>query len=112
MEYCGGGDLGSVLNKARKTNRLLPEDTIWRYFYQILLALYYCHSTGSTSDDYTSGGRKTQQILHRDIKPENVFLSEQDHVKLGDFGLSKQMGLQALTHTYVGVCIFSSLKLA
>jgi hypothetical protein len=31
-----------------------------------------------------------------------VFLSD-DHVKLGDFGLSKDMGTSAFTDTYVGV---------
>ena len=67
-------------------------------------------------------------MLHRDLKPENgasrfrlpstespvecpfplthclppVFMSD-DFVKLGDFGLSKDMGTSAFTSTYVGV---------
>lgn len=69
------------------------------------------------------GGKGRCQVLHRDLKPENgesdlfhcitwrvrrtmliqaVFLSD-DFVKLGDFGLSKDMGSAAFTSTYVGV---------
>ena len=29
-------------------------------------------------------------IAHRDIKPENIMLSDDDEIKLIDFGLSKQ----------------------
>jgi len=32
MEYCGGGDLSTIIKQATKQNRLLPEDTIWNYF--------------------------------------------------------------------------------
>lgn len=29
-----------------------------------------------------------QNIIHRDLKPENIFLTENDTIKLGDFGIS------------------------
>lgn len=44
-----------------------------------------------------------KQVLHRDLKPENVFLSTENEIKLGDFGLSKQITAATLASTYVGV---------
>ena len=127
MEYCGGGDLSSVIKQAQKHSRLIPEETIWHYFMQILLALHYCHhpngnsrSVGSVAD--VEGQERRAQILHRDLKPDNgtfikpdivwphryvchfiVFLDEKNSVKLGDFGLSKVLTQASLANTYVGV---------
>jgi len=44
------------------------------WFVQLCLSLEYIH------------GRK---ILHRDIKSSNVFLTRNNTIKLGDFGISK-----------------------
>ena len=72
MEYCDGGDLSSVIKQCARQNRLLPEETVWSYFYQLLLALQHCHCPGIGAD-----GPKRQQILHRDLKPENGAQVEQ-----------------------------------
>ena len=76
MEFCGGGDLSSVIKQAQRHGRPIPEDTVWNYFMQILLALNYCHhptaqrrtSGGSSGDE---GSQRRAQILHRDLKPDN-----------------------------------------
>ncbi|KAG1731939.1 kinase-like domain-containing protein [Suillus lakei] len=116
MEYCGGGDLSTVIKQAQKYNRPVPEDTIWNYFMQILLALHYCHHPGShgrTGSGPSEGDAKEKrpQILHRDLKPDNVFLDQSNTVKLGDFGLSKALSQANFANTYVGTPYYMSPEL-
>ena len=55
----------------------MDEDIIWKIFFQLMLALDYCH-------------QREKKILHRDIKPANIFIdSTGSNIKLGDFGLSR-----------------------
>ncbi|OXC70621.1 hypothetical protein AYX13_00598 [Cryptococcus neoformans] len=115
MEYCTSGDLGTLIRRAQRNNSFLPEDKIWNIFLQIVLALHHCHwpaerpaNTGgrqSVVAPSTDGGVARYQVLHRDLKPENVFLSD-EFVKLGDFGLSKDMGTASFTSTYVGTPLY------
>lgn len=114
MEYCGGGDLSTVIKQAQKHNRPVPEDTIWNYFMQILLALHYCHHPGShgrIGSGTSEGDAKRPQILHRDLKPDNVFLDQSNTVKLGDFGLSKALSQANFANTYVGTPYYMSPEL-
>ncbi|KAF8153445.1 kinase-like domain-containing protein [Crassisporium funariophilum] len=122
MEYCGGGDLSTVIKQATKQIRPIPEDTIWNYFLQILLALHHCHhpnghgrsGSGSASNGgafESDGNSRRAQILHRDLKPDNVFLDENNTVKLGDFGLSKALAQASFANTYVGTPYYMSPEL-
>jgi NIMA (never in mitosis gene a)-related kinase 2 len=77
QEYCEGGDISKLIKKYKKDKQYIPEEMIWKFFMQIILALHEIHS------------RKEGKILHRDIKPANIFLDANNNVKLGDFGLSK-----------------------
>ncbi len=50
-------------------------------------------------------------VIHRDVKPSNCFLTADDRVKIGDFGLSKSLvGDSHLTRTgaFVGTPLFAS----
>lgn len=67
MDYCSNGTIRSKIK--------LSYENFIVYAKQMLDALSYCHSNN---------------VAHRDIKPENIFLDQYDHVKLGDFGFSKQ----------------------
>ncbi|KAI0644675.1 kinase-like domain-containing protein [Trametes meyenii] len=117
MEFCGGGDLSTIVKQAQRHNRPIPEDTVWNYFMQILLALNYCHHPngghGRTSSVGTDveGKERRAQILHRDLKPDNIFLDENNTVKLGDFGLSKALAQASFANTYVGTPYYMSPEL-
>ena len=64
----------------------IPETSVKRYIYQLLLALDYMHRNG---------------VFHRDIKPENILLKE-DGIKLADFGSCKRnLTLDKLHTEYV-----------
>ena len=38
------------------------------------------------------------KIVHRDLKPENIFMNKNMNIKIGDFGISKQLSSYK-THT-------------
>ncbi|KAA6404441.1 MAG: putative Serine/threonine-protein kinase Nek3 [Streblomastix strix] len=75
-EYCSHGDLRKQIAELQK----LPEEEhlnrVYQLFAQIILALDHLHS---------------HEVVHRDIKPENIFVMEDGSVRLGDFGLAKDM---------------------
>lgn len=81
----------------------ISEEIIWKIAYQLLLALQYCHNR--VSDEKGRGGK----VLHRDIKPANIFVDKSNHIKLGDFGLSREMGEHSeFAQTHVGTPYYMS----
>ena len=73
MEHIAGDDLSKRLESANK-----PFPVSWVLFWadQLLDALSYLHS-------------HEPPIIHRDIKPQNLKLTDENHIVLLDFGLSK-----------------------
>lgn len=111
MEFCEGGDLGSLIKRNRREKTTIPEEVVWAKLAQMVSALDACHN-GMPVNPNTGTGI-TPSILHRDLKPENVFLDSEHNVKLGDFGLSKQLEAStALASTYVGTPYYMSPELA
>lgn len=71
LDYCAGGELFFHLGKLGK----FPEPRARFYAAEIILAITYVHEL---------------DIIYRDLKPENVLLDSKGHVRLTDFGLSKE----------------------
>ena len=83
-------------SKTPKAFEPLTEETIRKYFRQLILAVEYCH--------------ETLNIIHRDIKPENILISDDDDIKLADFGVSlllKQDGNDLIRSNKGSVMFFS-----
>ena len=70
MEYLNGGELFFHLSQQRTFSEIRTKF----YIGEILIGLQYLHSHG---------------IIYRDLKPENVLLDHEGHIRLTDFGLSK-----------------------
>ncbi|HMT07056.1 MAG TPA: protein kinase [Pyrinomonadaceae bacterium] len=73
MEHISGDDLSSRLETAGKA---FPMSWVMFWADQLLDALSYLHS-------------HEPPIIHRDIKPQNLKLTDENHIVLLDFGLSK-----------------------
>jgi serine/threonine protein kinase len=71
MDFLNGGELFYHLRREQK----FDESRIKYYAAEIILALECLHKEG---------------IIYRDLKPENILLDSEGHVRLTDFGLSKQ----------------------
>lgn len=71
MDYCGGGELFFWLKKDRR----FSQQKARLFAAEIILALQALHS---------------HDIIYRDLKPENILLDLDGHLRLTDFGLSKE----------------------
>jgi len=84
MEYVSGGELFFHIGREKR----FSETRVRFYAGEILLALHYLHSKG---------------VVYRDLKLENLLLDADGHIKITDFGLSKEgIGLGDTTSTFCG----------
>jgi len=71
LEYLHGGEMFQHLKEAKR----FPEALSRFFVAEVILALEFLHS---------------KDIIYRDIKPENILVGADGHLKLTDFGLSKE----------------------
>ena len=84
MDLCAGGELFYLLHLKGR----MAESMAKFYFAEILLGLEYIHKQG---------------VAYRDLKPENVLIDIDGHIKLADFGLSKNLPTpDSLTNSFCG----------
>lgn len=74
MELCANNTLRTSIDQGL----YMEGNKIIKYFTEICEGLLYIHQNN---------------IIHRDLKPENIFLTTKDVIKIGDFGLSKQIAV-------------------
>ena len=80
MDFLNGGELFTYLRKEQRLN----EERAKLYSAEMIVAIGALHS---------------RDIIYRDLKPENVILDGDGHIKITDFGLSKQ-GVKKTDRTY------------
>eukprot|EP00096_Caligus_rogercresseyi_P009330 TRINITY_DN314_c0_g1_i8.p1 TRINITY_DN314_c0_g1~~TRINITY_DN314_c0_g1_i8.p1 ORF type:complete len:288 (+),score=75.22 TRINITY_DN314_c0_g1_i8:142-1005(+) len=69
LEYCSGGELFDRI----EPDKGMPESQAQGYFNQLMAGVEYLHGRG---------------VAHRDIKPENLLLTDNDVLKISDFGMA------------------------
>jgi serine/threonine protein kinase len=89
LDFCPGGELFFHLRRLGRFN----EEQARFYFSEITLAMEYLHNNG---------------IIYRDLKPENVLLDYDGHIKLVDFGTSRENSRDSRRFTYCGSAEYMS----
>ncbi len=87
MEYLAGGDLRSLLRRAKRRGKRFSPSAALFVAREVLAALAYAHA----KRDFHGEPLK---LIHRDVSPSNLLVSFDGEVKLTDFGIAK-----AATHT-------------
>jgi serine/threonine-protein kinase len=82
MEYMSNGTLENVMERKKE----LSTGEVIKYGIQVCRALDYSHQ---------------KRVIHRDIKPQNIMLTEENQIKVVDFGIARAVDLRDITQTGV-----------
>ena len=93
IEYAENGDLNKLLETNINKKVYFKENILINWLCQICSALKYIHY---------------KKIIHRDIKPANIFMNNLGQIKLGDFGISKNLKNLELASSFVGSAYYTA----
>jgi len=82
MDFINGGELFTYMINEKR----FSEERARFYASELILALQYIHS---------------MDIIYRDLKPENILVDSSGHIRLTDFGLSKDAMESQKTYSMV-----------
>ncbi len=82
MEYLPGGDLRTLLKRAKRRGKRFSPAAAIRICRETLSALAYAH----VKRDFDG---QPLRLIHRDVSPSNILVSYTGEVKLTDFGIAK-----------------------
>ncbi|NXF21410.1 E2AK2 kinase, partial [Rhodinocichla rosea] len=80
MEFCEKGTLEEWIVKTSKDRKY--HEMAQNSFLQIVKGVECIHS---------------EELIHRDLKPQNIFISHDNKIKIGDFGLVTSVAFETLT---------------
>lgn len=91
MEFCSGGDLAKFIDAQKK---LLDFGVIMDWVEQLTSGVSFIHK---------------KKIIHRDLKPANIFLTSDKKLKIGDFGIAKELNkTSGLASTFAGTVVYTA----
>ena len=97
MEYFNNGDLRRYIDAYKNMKKPIPEEELWKLFYQSMSGLAFIHKN---------------HIIHRNIKPSNLYLTDEKTIKIGDFGLSaNKKNKEKVEHNLIVITEISRKKL-
>lgn len=70
LELCSSGSLDNYI---KFKNGKIPEEIVWKIFYEIVMGVQDIHQA---------------DIVHLDLKPSNILIDDRGVIKIGDFGIS------------------------
>ena len=76
MEFCEGLDLRKYILEHKTNKKPINTDIIFHIIKDISIGLKIIHD---------------KKLIHRDLKPDNLFFTSEYRVKIGDFGIAKQL---------------------